>query len=113
MTTLELQRRLQALGFNPGPLDGIRGRLTIHAIKTFQAANGLAPDGLAGPATIAKLAGAAAAPSSAETQAQLRPWFEEARRLQGTTEALGPADNPVILRWGRILGLVYPRDSLA
>jgi peptidoglycan hydrolase-like protein with peptidoglycan-binding domain len=31
MTVLALQRRLIALGFNPGPLDGIRGAKTIAA----------------------------------------------------------------------------------
>lgn len=59
MTILEIQGRLAALGFDPGPLDGVRGRLTIRAIKAFQAKNGLTADGIAGPRTMAALGGAA------------------------------------------------------
>lgn len=55
LPTLEIQRRLLALGFDPGPLDGVRGRLTIRAIKAFQARHRLTADGIVGPATGAVL----------------------------------------------------------
>ena len=29
-TVLEIQKRLKELGYDPGPLDGVRGRLTIN-----------------------------------------------------------------------------------
>jgi peptidoglycan hydrolase-like protein with peptidoglycan-binding domain len=32
-TTLDIQRRLKELGFDPGPLDGLRGRQTINAVE--------------------------------------------------------------------------------
>lgn len=35
--------------------DGIFGKLTEEAVKAFQAKNGLEPDGIVGPATLAKL----------------------------------------------------------
>ena len=35
--------------------DGIFGKLTEEAVKTFQMRNGLKPDGIVGPATLAKL----------------------------------------------------------
>jgi peptidoglycan hydrolase-like protein with peptidoglycan-binding domain len=38
MTVEEIQEALQAAGFDPGPVDGIRGRKTIMAIKEFQKA---------------------------------------------------------------------------
>ena len=43
MTTnlLDVQEALQAKGFDPGPLDGVRGRKTIAAILAFQSAAGL------------------------------------------------------------------------
>jgi peptidoglycan hydrolase-like protein with peptidoglycan-binding domain len=112
MTTLEIQRRLRALGFDPGPLDGVRGRLTTAAVRGFQAAQGLAADGIAGPQTTARLgevtgnaAGSAPdGPGRADGGAVL-PWYAEALRLRGVREAVGTADNPLIVAWARQLKL--------
>lgn len=52
---LELQRMLKNFGFNPGPLDGIYGPLTEKALREFQAACGLNPDGILGAATLREL----------------------------------------------------------
>ena len=41
----ELQERLGAAGFDPGGVDGRMGPKTIAAVKAFQKANGLVPDG--------------------------------------------------------------------
>jgi len=48
-TILGLQRALAALGFDPGPLDGIRGHLTELALRAFQTSAGIAADGMPGP----------------------------------------------------------------
>ncbi len=50
-----VQERLAALGYQPGPIDGIAGSKTREAIGAFQAASGLAPDGSASPALLAHL----------------------------------------------------------
>lgn len=122
MTTLDIQRRLAALGFSPGPMDGVRGRLTIAAVKAFQRSTGLEADGLAGPRTLALLFGAqsatrrSAALSHAELAgecAQTRPWYAEASRLRGLKEGAGPANNPTILDWAGDLDIAYPADSIA
>jgi hypothetical protein len=54
-TTMEIQKRLKQLGFDPGGLDGKSGARTLRAIKAFQIANGLAADGRVGPITSAAL----------------------------------------------------------
>jgi N-acetylmuramoyl-L-alanine amidase len=51
----ELQRRLNALGFDAGREDGILGEDTARAIFELQRNLGLAPDGICGPATVAAL----------------------------------------------------------
>ena len=50
-----IQRRLAAWGYYYGDIDGIYGSRTVAAVKKFQSANGLTPDGIAGPATLAKI----------------------------------------------------------
>ena len=52
-----VQTRLHRLGFDPGPIDGIRGRRTIGAVKRLQQSRGLVADGIVGPATVRALAG--------------------------------------------------------
>jgi N-acetylmuramoyl-L-alanine amidase len=51
----ELQRRLSALGFDPGPIDGIFGDHTVTALSEFQRNVGVLVDGRAGPETLAQL----------------------------------------------------------
>ncbi len=51
----ELQRRLNALGFDAGKVDGIFGPDTLRAILEFQENRGLAEDGTAGPGLLAEI----------------------------------------------------------
>jgi peptidoglycan hydrolase-like protein with peptidoglycan-binding domain/DNA invertase Pin-like site-specific DNA recombinase len=46
-----LQRQLDRLGHEPGPIDGRYGPLTEAAVMRFQRAEGLAADGIVGPRT--------------------------------------------------------------
>ncbi|OFW67012.1 MAG: hypothetical protein A2Z12_07090 [Actinobacteria bacterium RBG_16_68_21] len=52
----ELQRRLNAIGFDAGPVDGIFGADTLRAVLDFQQNRGTAEDGLVGPVVITELA---------------------------------------------------------
>lgn len=54
-----LQRELDALGCNAGPMDGKLGPDTLGAIRHFQSAAGITVDGIVGPVTTAKLQAAA------------------------------------------------------
>lgn len=54
-----VQQQLAQRGFDPGAIDGINGPRTTAAIKAFQTANGLDPDGVVGPLTRAALEGQA------------------------------------------------------
>lgn len=48
---MEYQKRLTALGFYKGDLDGIGGPQTLQAVKDFQSSKGLDADGVIGPQT--------------------------------------------------------------
>lgn len=51
----ELQRRLTSAGFSTERIDGIVGPLTIQAVREYQAAEGLVPDGYASEALLRRL----------------------------------------------------------
>jgi peptidoglycan hydrolase-like protein with peptidoglycan-binding domain len=50
-----LQRELAGLGYAPGTIDGNYGSGTVTAVKAFQTAVGLTPDGVVGPRTLQAL----------------------------------------------------------
>jgi N-acetylmuramoyl-L-alanine amidase len=68
----DLQRRLDALGFDVRRVDGLFGADTLHALAEFQRSAGLVRDGICGPSTIAALrrVGGFAAGSVAEARAR-------------------------------------------
>lgn len=74
-----VQARLRELGFNPGPLDGIRGPRTDAAIVAFKRSVGLWPRPRLGPLTLAALADAPGLPTSI-------PWLTEAEHMRGLHE---------------------------
>jgi peptidoglycan hydrolase-like protein with peptidoglycan-binding domain len=52
----QLQKVLKAVGYDPGGIDGVFGRLTAAAVKAFQNARGLAVDGVVGSRTRGSIA---------------------------------------------------------
>ena len=51
----ELQKRLQALSFEPGPLDGLKGPMTAAAVRRFEKARGLPETGEINLTTLSRL----------------------------------------------------------
>jgi uncharacterized protein (TIGR02594 family) len=113
MDIREIQQALAAAGFDPGPIDGIRGRKTIRAIMAFQEANGLAADGIVGPQTTAKLFPGQGQPSGEQdfSVPSHMPWLQEAFRLIGTREQPGAGSNEAILGWAREINVLSYTDD--
>jgi N-acetylmuramoyl-L-alanine amidase len=97
---VDLQRRLNQLGFDAGNENGIFGEATQAAVEEFQRNTGLAVDGRVGPGTIEQLQRlrrahqTAGAGVRARKREQLREWLGQSltsRRLL-IDPAHGPAD---------------------
>ncbi len=108
----ELQQRLRAAGFDPGPIDGIFGTRTQSAVIAFQRSRGLVPDGIVGVMTWTAL-GVQCAPTSTcpvgTTPYTVRAgdtFFTLAQRFNTTVEAIqraNPTVNPNNLQIGQII----------
>jgi hypothetical protein len=97
---LELQQRLDELGYPVGVLDGAYGVATASAVRAFQRDHGLAVDGAAGPATRLALTQAqpgditAPGPSPIGLDA-----LREARRHVGVKESPPNSNRTPFGRW--------------
>ena len=111
MTIAEIQSRLKTLGYAPGPIDGIAGRLTRRAVLAFQKDNRLDADGIVGARTLAALFPAADADAVRPAETVL-PWMAEAKRWQGLKEIPGPGANKTILAWGRAIADWFTDDDI-
>jgi uncharacterized protein (TIGR02594 family) len=94
---LKVQKRLKELGYQVGPIDGIRGRKVITAVKQFQHNNGLVADGLVGRNTYAAMF---AQPNQAVLQPVIdfdaTPWMESAYSVMGLHESRNKSR---LMRW--------------
>ncbi len=93
-----LQRRLRAVGVDPGPVDGRFGALTEAAVRRFQAARGLVVDGIVGPRTRPALR--APVPLARGAGADRAGGSGRVRALQRQLRALGARPGPVDGRFG-------------
>lgn len=75
-----VQTRLHELGFNPGPIDGVRGPRTDAAVVEFKRSVGLRARPFIGPITMAALR---PAPEFTRTK---QPWMAEAAAIKGLHE---------------------------
>ncbi len=118
MKVIDVQKVLRDNGFDPGPIDGIHGRMTTKAIKAFQAANGLVVDSMIGRKTIEALAklesGATSSTVNEDFEIPLSmPWMSTAFSLMGTQEKPGRGSNEAIMGWAEDLELTsYDDDDI-
>lgn len=95
---LDLQQRLNQLGFDAGPEDGLFGPLTRGAVEELQRNIGIAVDGLAGPVTVQALRRLHRDHHAPGLAAQLRQREAlrrlAARGLSGARLAVDPALGP-------------------
>jgi uncharacterized protein (TIGR02594 family) len=84
--------------------DGEFGAITLTAVKAFEAAHGLPPDGIVDTQTAQALDKIAPAPSVLK----VAPWLSTARALTGTKEVLGSKDNPFIIEMAHEVARRFP-----
>lgn len=112
MNIKDIQVALKKLGFDPGPIDGIPGRKTMKAIKAFQSANRLLPDGILGPKTKAIIFNNQELPIQEDFDIPLTmPWMDMAYSLIGTREKPGHGSNEAIIGWAEDLDITSYNDD--
>lgn len=109
----DLQRRLGALGFNPGPTDGIFGPRTKAAVQAYQRSVGLKADGIAGNLTLGRLAQGGAPQNAPAPQVQATPQptpgrpppLDNPNQIQASPRVINPEEDPQFLAFQRALGV--------
>jgi len=103
------QTLLKNLGFDPGPIDGLPGKRTTAAIKSFQKSRGLVADGILGPKTKAALRSASTGDPAANSGNELSKYQEMLEKLgfnPGPIDGLpGSQTTAAIKRFQRSRGL--------
>lgn len=108
-STLDIQRRLKQLGFDPGKLDGIPGPRTDAAIVAFKKSKGLRARPFIGPVTMSLLFGPTKPMYSADRTDP--PWMKIARSLNGLREIKGKRHHPKIIQMWQAIGAPFRDDE--
>ncbi|WP_406646834.1 TIGR02594 family protein [Aliisedimentitalea scapharcae] len=99
-----VQTRLKVLGFNPGPIDGVRGPRTDAAVVEFKRSIGFRSRPFIGPLTLAALTET----PKEEQERQTVPWMAEAAKIRGLHEQRNTAQ---LRKWfDKSVSWIDPRD---
>jgi hypothetical protein len=104
---LTVQKRLRALGLDPGPLDGRYGPATERAVRAFQAAAGIAVDGVVGSETRRALAAGSPSPPPDRGSPIGRRALAEAARWVGTKESPAGSNRTPFGEWFQLDGVPW------
>lgn len=103
MNIKRVQSELNARGFGPLDVDGEVGPKTTQAVKEFQTANKITPDGAVGPATLAALF---PPPKKTELSNKLNlRAMQIAQSKEGVREATGANDGTEVEKYLKSVGL--------
>ena len=83
----EVQRRLDRLGYSPGPVDGLFGPLTDNAVRRYQSGRELTVDGVVGSSTLGSLRARTEAVRENTTGARPSRTQTEAKNSAGAASA--------------------------
>jgi uncharacterized protein (TIGR02594 family) len=107
----EIQTRLVAHGFNPGPIDGETGPKTSAAIVAFKVSKGLAARDYVGPITLGELrkpVNAGIAPPEVKGEPI---WLRRARQEIGVSEIAGKQHSKRVLSYWELSKLPFRDDE--
>ncbi len=106
---MAMQQALRRAGHEVLP-DGDFGEITKLAVRRFQLAHGLTPDGIVGAKTTSALSAlpARVAEPVLPSSLAVAPWLSVQRAITGTKELPGAADSPTILSWTGAIIERYP-----
>lgn len=109
---MRIQYALNEKGFNPGPIDGIRGSKTDAAITAFKISIGYLARPYFGPLTEAALFEGLVDPvKSTITPVSDPVWLRKARGYLGLREYRGSRHNAQILEWWELIRAPFTDDE--
>lgn len=107
----DIQTRLKAHGFDPGPIDGIAGNQTAVAIIAFKVSKGLAARAFVGPITLAELRKEPSASQAPPVVAGEPVWLRRARQEIGVSEIAGKVHSKRVLSYWELAKLPFRDDE--
>lgn len=90
----EIQERLNDLGYDAGPVDGLMGLKTRGAIVAFQRDAGISPDGAASPSVLRALRARPQGMQTAQPQPRAQPRAPEQQTARAAPRPASPTAEP-------------------